>query len=77
VSDGSFVPGTPVELFRQPALGGGATVRATYDVSRDGRFLFMQAAPAVAADRVRKIYPSSLRFVLNWTDEVRRQLDAR
>jgi eukaryotic-like serine/threonine-protein kinase len=74
VSGSSFVPGKAVELFRQPALGGGTTVRATYDVSRDGRFLFMQGAPEVAAERARKINPSSLRFILNWTDEVRRLL---
>jgi eukaryotic-like serine/threonine-protein kinase len=74
VTAGSFVPGTPIELFRQPALGGGTTVRATYDVSRDGRFLFMQGAPEVAAERARKLYPSSLRFILNWTDHVHRLL---
>jgi eukaryotic-like serine/threonine-protein kinase len=75
VSSGSFVPGKPVELFRQAALGGGTTVRATYDVSRDGRFLFMQGVPEVAAERARKIFPSSLRFILNWTEEVRRLLN--
>jgi eukaryotic-like serine/threonine-protein kinase len=75
VSNGSFVPGTPVELFRQPGLGSGTTVRASYDVSRDGRFLFNQAVPEVAADRLRKIFPASLRFIVNWTDEVHRQLD--
>jgi eukaryotic-like serine/threonine-protein kinase len=77
VSNGSFVPGTSIELFRQPALGGGTTVRATYDVSRDGRFLFMQGAPDVAAERTRRIFPSSLRFILNWTDEVHRLLQSR
>jgi hypothetical protein len=64
-------------LFRQQALGGGTTVRATYDVSRDGRFLFNQGIPEVAAERVRKIYPASLRFILNWTEEVQRALNSR
>lgn len=75
-ANGTFVPGTPVELFRQAALGGGTTVRATYDVSRDGRFLFNQSIPEVAADRARKIYPSSLRLILNWTEEVQRLLQS-
>jgi serine/threonine-protein kinase len=76
VTDGAFVPGTPVELFRQPALGSGTTVRATYDVSRDGRFLFNQGIPEVAADRTRKIFPSSLRFIQNWAEEVQRLLQS-
>ena len=74
VVNGSFIPGRPVELFRQPVLGAGTTVRATYDVSRDGRFLFNQAVPEANAERVRKIFPSSLRFILNWADEVGRQV---
>ncbi len=76
VSNGSFVPGRPAELFRQSALGAGTTVRATYDVSRDGRFLFNQASPQVAAERARKIFPSSLRFILNWSEEIQRLLQA-
>ena len=77
VSAGAFVPGKPVMLFRQGALGGGTTVRATYDVSPDGRFLFNQATPDAAAERNRKIFPSSLRFVLNWTEELRQPLARR
>jgi serine/threonine-protein kinase len=77
VANGSFVPGTPVALFRQTTLGGGTTVRATYDVSRNGRFLFNQGIPEVAAERVQKIYPSSLRFIMNWTQEVQRLLQPR
>jgi len=76
VTSGAFVPGQPVELFRQPALGGGTTVRATYDVSRDGRFLFNQAIPEIAAERNRRIFPASLRFILNWTEEVQRLLQS-
>jgi Tol biopolymer transport system component len=77
VANGTFVPGKPVELFRQQALGGGTTVRATYDVSRDGRFLFNQGSPDAAAERIRKIFPASLRFILNWTDQVQRALESR
>ena len=72
VSGASFVPGTPVALFNQPILGGGTTVRATYDVSRDGRFLLNQPIPEAQQERARRLSPVSLRFILNWRDEVRR-----
>jgi serine/threonine-protein kinase len=71
VSGSSFVPGKPVVLFNQASLGGGTTVRATYDVSPDGRFLMNQAIPEAARERELKISPASLRFVLNWTEEVK------
>ena len=67
VKDGAFVPGDPVVLFRQPSLGGGTTVRATYDVSADGRFLFNQVNMEAAQARNARIFPSQLRFVTNWT----------
>jgi Tol biopolymer transport system component len=71
---GAFVPGKVIALFQQPALGGGTTVRATYDVSPDGRFLFNQTAPDTAGARNRAIFPSSLRFVLNWTQGIQQLL---
>jgi eukaryotic-like serine/threonine-protein kinase len=77
VSGGAFVPGQPVELFRQGSLGAGTTVRASYDVSSDGRFLFNQAIPEAALERQRRLLPTSLRFVLNWTGEVRQLLATR
>ena len=72
VSGTSFVPGKPVVLFNQNILGGGTTVRATYDVSPDGRFLLNQASPEAQQERARRLSPVSLRFILNWRDDVRR-----
>jgi serine/threonine protein kinase len=77
VSGGSFVPGEPVELFRPPSLGSGTTVRGTYDVAPDGRFLLNQVAPEVREERNRRIFPSTLRIVLNWTGAVQRLLSSQ
>ena len=71
-----FIPENAVELFRQPTLGAGTTVRATYDVSPDGRFLLNQAIADATADRLLKIFPPTLRVILNWNEEVNRLLDA-
>ena len=76
-TDTEFVPERPVMLFQQAALGAGTTVRATYDVSPDGRFLFNQPVPDAALARNRRIFPSTLRFVLNWTEEAGRLLAPR
>jgi serine/threonine-protein kinase len=70
VSGTSFVPGKPVVLFNQAILGGGTTVRASYDVSADGRFLLNQPIPEAAQERARTLSPTSLRFVLNWTQGI-------
>jgi eukaryotic-like serine/threonine-protein kinase len=77
LSGTSFVPGKPVVLFNQNTLGGGTTVRTTYDVSAEGRFLMNQAIAEAAQARASKINPISLRFVLNWTQEVQRLLTPR
>jgi hypothetical protein len=74
VSGTSFVPGKPVLLFNRNTLGGGTTVRATYDVSRDGRFLMIQPNLEAAAARGQRINPSSLRFMLNWTQGIQQLL---
>ena len=77
VSGGVFVPGKPVPLFSQASLGGGTTVRAAYDVTADGRFLINQPVDEAATERNRRMFPTSLRFVLNWTEDVRRLLATR
>lgn len=75
ITDGELVLDRPVMLFRLPAwLGGGTSVRATYDVAPDGRFLVNQPITDVAAERARVMFPSGLRFVLNWTEEIERLL---
>ena len=78
VSGGSFAPGKPVPLFRHPSLGSGTTVRQSYDVSADGRFLLdLYLDKAADDERNRKMFPTPLRVVLNWTQEVSRLLAAR
>ena len=52
-------------------------MRATYDVSADGRFLMNQPIAEAAQARASKINPTSLRFVLNWTEEVQRLLETK
>jgi serine/threonine-protein kinase len=74
VSGTEFVPEKPVMLFQQPFLGAGTSVRATYDVAPDGRFLLNQSIPETIGDRNRKIFPSMLRLILNWTEETERLL---
>jgi Tol biopolymer transport system component len=74
VNGADFVPEKPVMLFQQGSLGGGTTVRATFDVAPDGRFLLNQTVPEQGDERARKISPSYLRFVINWTQDTRRLL---
>jgi len=69
-----FIPEKPVLLFEQPLLGAGTTVRATYDVAPDGRFLLNQSIPEFLAERNLKIFPSTLRLILNWDLETERLL---
>ena len=75
ISGNDFVPEKPALLFQQPPLGVGTTVRASYDVAPDGRFLLNQAIPEGVDDRNRRIFPSTLRVILNWNDEVTRLID--
>jgi eukaryotic-like serine/threonine-protein kinase len=77
VAGESFRPGKPVALFEQGSLGSGTTVRATYDVAADGRFLLNQPIPDAAQERSRRMAPVSLRFVLNWTQGIQQLLAPR
>jgi hypothetical protein len=64
-----FVPEKPVMLFQ----GEFATaVPRSYDVSSDGRFLMIQRIPDTQGEWDRKVYPSALHIVLNWTQELQR-----
>jgi hypothetical protein len=78
VTDDEFVPERPVALFQRPVwLGAGTSVRATYDVAPDGRFLVNQPIGEIAAESAREFFPPRLRLVLNWTEEVQRLLAPR
>ena len=74
VSGTEFVPEKPVVLFQQIQIVGGTSVRPTYDVTADGRFLFNIPVNESVEERNRRIFPSTLRVVLNWTEEVQRLL---
>lgn len=77
VSGADFIPDKPTKLFEQPAIIGGTAVRASYDVSADGRFLLNLSNPESAGERALKIFPSRLRLVFNWLDEVRQLIDKK
>jgi serine/threonine-protein kinase len=74
VSGQEFLPEKPMMLFQTNFVIGGTTVRAAYDVAPDGRFLLNQAIPDTANERAQRIFPSTLRLILNWTDEVQKLL---
>jgi serine/threonine-protein kinase len=71
VSGGELVPERPVALFDAELFRSGAIVRF-WDISADGRFLITTPGPEDPAERMKKIFPSTLRVVLNWTDELQR-----
>jgi serine/threonine-protein kinase len=72
-----FTPERPVKLFDyRPAISG-TSVRASYDVAPDGRFLVNQPVEALVAERNLQIFPASVRLVLNWTAGVQRLLSAK
>jgi hypothetical protein len=49
-------------------------VENTHDVAQDGRFLMRQPIREQVDERNKKIFPSTLRIVLNWTEELQRLL---
>ena len=77
VSGTEFVPEKAVLVFQQPAIVGGTSVRPTYDVTADGRFLFNVPVIESVEERNKKIFPSTLRLILNWTEETRRLVPAQ
>jgi dipeptidyl aminopeptidase/acylaminoacyl peptidase len=69
ISGGKFIPEKPVALFDGVEF---RTNGRGYDVSSDGRFLLPKAQTEETEERLRKIFPSTLRVVLNWTTELQR-----
>jgi serine/threonine-protein kinase len=65
-----FLPEEPVSLW-ETQFGTAGPVRG-YDVAADGRFLVRQEIPNQAEERNKKVFPSTLRIVLNWTEELDR-----
>jgi eukaryotic-like serine/threonine-protein kinase len=74
-SGAEFMPEKPALLFEQPAIIGGTSVRASYDVAPDGRFLLNLSDQEAGGERDRKIFPATLRLVLNWLDEAQRLVE--
>jgi hypothetical protein len=71
VSGAEFVPEKPSQLF-EGQFGTATNVRS-YDVAPDGRFLMVHPAPPEQAEeRLRKMFPSTLRLVFHWTRELDR-----
>jgi serine/threonine-protein kinase len=65
----AFVPEKPVLLFEGDFQT--ASPRS-YDVAADGRFLMVRITPDPENKWNKSVYPSTLRIVLNWNDELRR-----
>src|SRR5262249_18300432 len=66
--DAVFKPEKPVELFPWNfAIGAFARV---YDVGPDGRFVAMQRIPDASSGWDKKVFPSAIRIVLNWSQEL-------
>jgi eukaryotic-like serine/threonine-protein kinase len=64
-----FIPEKPIVLFEAEFDRG--AVNRNYDVSADGRFLAVQTLPE-GTERGRKIFPETLRIVVNWVPELDR-----
>jgi Tol biopolymer transport system component len=72
VSGNEFLPEKPVVLFEGRSQLGAITRQ--FDVTSDGRFLMIQRLAEDLVERNKKIFPSTLRIVLNWTAELDRLL---
>jgi serine/threonine-protein kinase len=72
-----FVPAKAVRLFQYRPSIGGTSVRASYDVAPDGRFLINEPVEEGQAERASLIFPSTLRVMLNWTSGIEGMLAAR
>jgi serine/threonine-protein kinase len=68
ISGTDFVPEKPAVLFTGTFLG--TTPTRMYDVAPDGRFLMIQPIPEKTLGRNARIFPPTLRVILNWAQEV-------
>ena len=68
VDGNEFLPGKPDSIFE----GEFATAQPrSYDVAADGRFLMIRLVPDRENKRNKAIYPSVLRTILNWSEELK------
>jgi hypothetical protein len=68
-AEADFIPEKPIMLFEGAFLN--STPARMYDVDPDGRFLMIQPISAQAGARDSKIFPSTLRIIINWTAELK------
>ncbi len=68
VSGAEFLPDKATALSTGNFLG--TTPTRMFDVDADGRFLAIQPIPERTLGRNAKIFPQTLRIILNWTKEI-------
>jgi serine/threonine-protein kinase len=69
VTNGKFIPEKPIVLFDGVDA---RTIGRGYDVAADGRFLLPKAQTEETEERLKRIFPSTLRIILNWPAELQR-----
>jgi Tol biopolymer transport system component len=69
VEGAEFLPEKPVVLFEGDYFG---AIPRSYDVASDGRFLMIRFTAGREIKWLKTVFPSTLRIVLNWTDELQR-----
>jgi serine/threonine-protein kinase len=69
VEGAEFLPEKPVVLFEGDYFG---AIPRSYDVASDGRFLMIRFTAGGENKWFKTVFPSTLRIVLNWTDELQR-----
>jgi len=69
VEGAEFLPEKPVALFEGEFTG---AIPRSYDVASDGRFLMIRSTAGGENKWLKTVFPSTLRIVLNWTDELQR-----
>jgi hypothetical protein len=75
VSDGQFIPEPGTVLFSNSSGVSGVEV-ARGDVAPDDRFvMILPQSPEDARERLRKVFPSTLTVVLNWSTQLQRSLN--
>lgn len=62
-------------MARRARRSARGSVRGTYDVSPDGRFLM--TIQEATARRNQTIFPSTLRILLNWTQGIQQPLSGQ
>ena len=67
MSGAGLTPARPIELFSGPYAS--TSNSRGYDVAKDGRFLMRRRLADGVAERNRRLFPSKLRVILNWTAE--------